>query len=46
MNVERALLKLNKLKSEMDLECVYHTNVEYKVKPWLELVEDTIAFLT
>lgn len=45
MNVERALLKLNKLKSEMELECLYKTNVEYKAKPWLELVEDTIAFL-
>ena len=45
MNIERALLKLNKLKSEMKLECFYNTNVEYKVKPWLELVEDIIAFL-
>ena len=45
MNVERALLKLNKLKSEMELECLYETNVECKAKLWLELVEDTIAFL-
>lgn len=45
MNVERVLLKLNKLKSEMKLECLYKTNVECKAKPWLELVEDTIAFL-
>lgn len=45
MNVERVLLKLNKLKSEMELECLYKTNVECKAKPWLELVEDTIAFL-
>ena len=44
MNVERVLLKLNKLKSEMELECLYKTNVECKAKPWLELVEDTIAF--
>ncbi|WQJ54237.1 MAG: hypothetical protein [Vetruanivirus porcinprimi] len=35
MNVERALLKLNKLKSEMEVECFYNTNVEYKMKPWL-----------
>ena len=45
MNVERALLKLNKLKSEMEVECFYNTNVEYKMKPWLELLEDIIAFL-
>ena len=45
MNVERVLLKLNKLKSEMELECLYKTNVECKAKPWLELVTDTIAFL-
>ena len=45
MNVERVLLKLNKLKSEMELECLYKTNVECKAKPWLELVEDAIAFL-
>lgn len=45
MNVERSLLKLNKLKSEMELECLYKTNVECKAKPWLELVEDTIALL-
>ena len=45
MNVERSLLKLNKLKSEMELECLYKTNVECKAKPWLELVEDAIAFL-
>lgn len=45
MNVERVLLKLNKLKSEMELECLYKTNVECKAKPWLELVKDTIAFL-
>ena len=45
MNVERVLLKLNKLKSEMELECLYKTNVECKAKPWLELVEDTISFL-
>ena len=45
MNVEQALLKLNKLKSEMELECLYKTNVECKAKQWLELVEDTIAFL-
>lgn len=45
MNVERALSKLNKLKSEMELECLYKTNVECKAKPWLELVEDAIAFL-
>ena len=42
MNVERSLLKLN---SEMELECLYKTNVECKAKQWLELVEDTIAFL-
>ena len=29
----------------MELECLYKTNVECKAKPWLELVEDTIAFL-
>lgn len=45
MNVERALLKLNKLKSEMEVECFYNTNAEYKMKPWLELLEDSIAFL-
>jgi hypothetical protein len=45
MNVERVLLKLNKLKSEMELECLYKTNVECKAKLWLELVEDTIASL-
>ena len=45
MNVEQSLLKLNKLKSEMELECLYKTNVECKAKPWLELVEDTIASL-
>ena len=45
MNVERVLLKLNKLKSEMELECLYKTNIECKAKPWLELVEDAIAFL-
>ena len=45
MNVEQALLKLNKLKSEIELECLYKINVEYKAKQWLELVEDTIAFL-
>ncbi len=45
MNVEQPLLKLNKLKSEMELECLYKTNVECKAKLWLELVEDTIAFL-
>lgn len=45
MNVERSLLKLNKLKSEMELECLYKTNVECKAKQWLELVKDTIAFL-
>ena len=45
MNVERALLKLNKLKSEMEVECFYNTNVEYKMKSWLELLEDSIAFL-
>lgn len=45
MNVERALLKLNKLKSEMEVECFYNANVEYKMKPWLELLEDSIAFL-
>lgn len=45
MNVERVLLKLNKLKSEMELECLYKTNVECKAKQWLELVKDTIAFL-
>ena len=45
MNVERALLKLNKLKSEMELECLSKTNVECKATPWLELVEHTIAFL-
>ena len=45
MNVERALLKLNKLKSEMELECLYKTNVECKAKQWLELVEDAISFL-
>ena len=45
MNVERVLLKLNKLKSEMELECLYKTNVECKAKPWLELLEDSIAFL-
>ena len=45
MNVERALLKLNKLKSAMEVECFYNTNVEYKMKPWLELLEDSIAFL-
>ena len=45
MNVERVLLKLNKLKSEMELECLYKTNVECKAKLWLELVEDAIAFL-
>ena len=28
----------------MELECLYKTNVECKAKPWLELVEDTIAF--
>ena len=45
MNVERVLLKLNKLKSEIELECLYKINVEYKEKQWLELVEDTIVFL-
>lgn len=45
MNVERSLLKLNKLKSEMELECLYKTNVECKAKQWLELVEDIIALL-
>ena len=45
MNVERALLKLNKLKSEMEVGCFYNTNAEYKMKPWLELLEDSIAFL-
>ena len=45
MNVERALLRLNKLKSEMELECLYKTNIECKAKQWLELVKDTIAFL-
>ena len=45
MNIERVLLKLNKLKSEMELECLYKTNVECKAKPWLELVKNTIAFL-
>lgn len=45
MNVEQTLLKLNKLKSEMELECLYKTNVECKAEQWLELVEDTIAFL-
>lgn len=45
MNVEQSLLKLNKLKSEMELECLYKTNVECKAKLWLELVEDTIVFL-
>lgn len=29
----------------IELECLYKTNVECKAKPWLELVEDTIAFL-
>ena len=29
----------------MELECLYKTNVEGKAKQWLELVEDTIAFL-
>ena len=29
----------------MELECLYKTNIEYKAKPWLELVEDTIVFL-
>ena len=45
MNVEQALLKLNKLKSEIELEWLYKINFEYKEKQWLELVEDTIVFL-
>ena len=29
----------------MELGCLYKTNVEYKAKQWLELVEYTIVFL-
>ena len=29
----------------MEVECFYKTNVECKVKSWLELLKDSIAFL-
>ncbi len=45
MNIEKALRNLKKVKREMEEECLYKTNIEYKARQWLELVDDAISFL-
>ncbi len=45
MNIEKALRNLKKVKNEMEIECLYKTNVEYKARPWMELIGDAISFL-
>lgn len=45
MNIEKALRNIKKVKNEMEEECLYKTDVEYKVRPWMELIDDAISFL-
>lgn len=45
MNIEKALRNLKNVKREMEEECLYKTNIEYKARQWMELVDDAISFL-
>lgn len=45
MNIEKAIRNLKKLDEQMEEECLYHTGVEYRARPWRDLVTDAISFL-
>lgn len=45
MNIEKAIRNLKKVREDMRSEVLYKTNVAYKARPWMELVDDAISFL-